>query len=235
MTGAAWRDFVLARPRTAKLATVRADGRPHVAPIWIDLDGDTVVFNTGADSVKGRNMRRQPRVMLCVDTTHHPSPLWCSRVWLSSSTTWTRCACGRRASAVAIWASTAPKSSGLATASRASSWCGSALRACAEKQASPTELLTNAAVELRIAARMRDLEAIALLDDPARVSTWSGAPGGLATVVLIHVPVTSGHWPKPASPRHPLHRLEHGHDAYRQSKHQSPVRQAQGGCAKGFT
>jgi PPOX class probable F420-dependent enzyme len=72
MTGAAWRDFVLARPRTAKLATVRADGRPHVAPIWIDLDGDTVVFNTGADSVKGRNMRREPRVMLCVDDESPP-------------------------------------------------------------------------------------------------------------------------------------------------------------------
>jgi PPOX class probable F420-dependent enzyme len=72
MSGAAWREFVLERPRTAKLATVRADGRPHVAPIWIDLDGDTVVFNTGADSVKGRNIRREPRVMLCVDDESPP-------------------------------------------------------------------------------------------------------------------------------------------------------------------
>ena len=27
-------------PRTGKLATVRADGRPHVAPVWYDLDDD---------------------------------------------------------------------------------------------------------------------------------------------------------------------------------------------------
>jgi nitroimidazol reductase NimA-like FMN-containing flavoprotein (pyridoxamine 5'-phosphate oxidase superfamily) len=33
------RGFLLDRARTAKLATVRADGRPHVAPIWYDLDG----------------------------------------------------------------------------------------------------------------------------------------------------------------------------------------------------
>lgn len=40
--------FLLEKPRTAKLATVRADGRPHVAPIWFDLDGDVMVFTTRA-------------------------------------------------------------------------------------------------------------------------------------------------------------------------------------------
>lgn len=38
--------FMLAQPRTAKLATVRADGRPHVAPIWFALDGDVLYFTT---------------------------------------------------------------------------------------------------------------------------------------------------------------------------------------------
>jgi len=52
---------------------VRADGRPHVAPIWFALDGDgSLVFNTGADTVKGRNLRRDPRVSLCVDDDTPP-------------------------------------------------------------------------------------------------------------------------------------------------------------------
>jgi PPOX class probable F420-dependent enzyme len=55
-------------PRTAKLATVRADGRPHVAPVWFDVDSDgTLVFNTGASTVKGRNLQRDPRASMCVD------------------------------------------------------------------------------------------------------------------------------------------------------------------------
>jgi len=37
---------------TAKLATVRKDGRPYVTPIWFDLDGDTLVFTTWHSSVK---------------------------------------------------------------------------------------------------------------------------------------------------------------------------------------
>jgi PPOX class probable F420-dependent enzyme len=55
-------------PRTAKLATVRADGRPHLAPVWYDVDSDdALVFNTGASTVKGRNLRRDPRASICVD------------------------------------------------------------------------------------------------------------------------------------------------------------------------
>src|SRR5690606_302593 len=64
--------FLAERPRTAKLATVRADGRPHVAPVWVALDGHSIVFNTGADSVKGRTLRRDPRAALCVDDEAPP-------------------------------------------------------------------------------------------------------------------------------------------------------------------
>lgn len=72
MTNAEYQSFMLDRARTASLATVRADGRPHVAPIWFDLDGDTIVFMTGEDTVKGRNMQRDPRVSLCVDDEQPP-------------------------------------------------------------------------------------------------------------------------------------------------------------------
>jgi PPOX class probable F420-dependent enzyme len=66
------RAFLMEGTRTGKLATVRADGRPHVVPIWFVLDGDTLVFNTGDSSVKAANMRRSPRVTLCVDDETPP-------------------------------------------------------------------------------------------------------------------------------------------------------------------
>ncbi len=58
--------------RTGKLATVQADGRPHVAPIWFVLDGTDLVFNTGADTAKGRALRRDPRAALTVDLEQPP-------------------------------------------------------------------------------------------------------------------------------------------------------------------
>jgi len=58
--------------RPAVLSTVRADGRPHVAPIWYDLDGDVLVFTTGAATVKGRNLQRDRRVALCVHDDQPP-------------------------------------------------------------------------------------------------------------------------------------------------------------------
>ncbi len=57
----------MAGTRTGILSTVRRDGRPHAAPIWFVLDGDDAVFNTGADTVKGRNLRRDARAVLTVD------------------------------------------------------------------------------------------------------------------------------------------------------------------------
>jgi PPOX class probable F420-dependent enzyme len=68
-----WREFVSdAPPRTAKLAVVRADGSPHVAPVWVDLDGDDIVFMTAADTLKGKAILRDPRVSLCWDDERPP-------------------------------------------------------------------------------------------------------------------------------------------------------------------
>ena len=72
MTDEEWRAFVSYGTRTGKLSTVRADGSPHVTPIWFVLDGDEVVFNTGKSSVKGRNLARDGRVALCVDDDRPP-------------------------------------------------------------------------------------------------------------------------------------------------------------------
>jgi len=68
-----WRDFIDALPaRTAKLAQVTAAGGPRVAPIWVALDGDDIVFTTGRDTAKGKALRRDPRVALCLDDERPP-------------------------------------------------------------------------------------------------------------------------------------------------------------------
>ncbi|MFE5818868.1 PPOX class F420-dependent oxidoreductase [Streptomyces sp. NPDC056479] len=72
MTDEEWRAFVSHGTRTAKLSTVRADGSPHVTPIWFVLDGEDLIFNTGKSSVKGRNLARDGRVALCVDDDRPP-------------------------------------------------------------------------------------------------------------------------------------------------------------------
>ncbi|MEU3983224.1 PPOX class F420-dependent oxidoreductase [Streptomyces sp. NPDC026672] len=72
MTDQEWRAFVSHGTRTGKLSTVRADGSPHVTPIWFLLDGDELVFNTGKETVKGHNLARDGRVALCVDDERPP-------------------------------------------------------------------------------------------------------------------------------------------------------------------
>jgi len=72
MTKAEYREFLLRGTKTGKLATVRKDGRPHVVPIWFDLDGDAVIFTTGGESLKYKNMKRDPRVSITIDDQTPP-------------------------------------------------------------------------------------------------------------------------------------------------------------------
>lgn len=68
-----WQSFVSAMPaRTGKLAVVRADGSPHIAPVWVDLDGDQIVFMTSAETIKGKSILRDGRVSLCFDDESPP-------------------------------------------------------------------------------------------------------------------------------------------------------------------
>jgi PPOX class probable F420-dependent enzyme len=64
--------FLAHGTRTGKVATTRADGRPHVAPIWFVLYGGDVVFMTGAETLKGKTLRRDPRAALVVDLEEPP-------------------------------------------------------------------------------------------------------------------------------------------------------------------
>jgi PPOX class probable F420-dependent enzyme len=72
MTPEQIQDFLSQGRRTGKVATTRSDGRPHLAPIWFILDGDDIVFMTGAETVKGKTLQRDPRAALVVDLEEPP-------------------------------------------------------------------------------------------------------------------------------------------------------------------
>jgi PPOX class probable F420-dependent enzyme len=56
----------------AAVATIRPDGTPHVTPVWVDYDGDRVVFNTATGRAKWRHMQRDPRVTIEVYSQEDP-------------------------------------------------------------------------------------------------------------------------------------------------------------------
>ena len=72
MTPEARRSFLMNGTRTAIIATVRPDGRPHAVPVGFVLDGDDVLFLTNEATVKGAAMQRDPRVTLVVDDETPP-------------------------------------------------------------------------------------------------------------------------------------------------------------------
>ncbi len=65
-------DFLSEGTRTGKLGYVARDGRPLIAPLWFVVDDGDLVFNTGGDTAKARALRRDPRVVLCVDDDRPP-------------------------------------------------------------------------------------------------------------------------------------------------------------------
>ena len=65
-------EFLTNGTRTGKLGYTAADGRPLVAPVWFVVEDGAVLFNTGKDTAKGRAIRRDPRLVLCVDLEESP-------------------------------------------------------------------------------------------------------------------------------------------------------------------
>jgi PPOX class probable F420-dependent enzyme len=63
-----WVEQELEAARNYWIATVSPDGRPHAAPVWgIWIDG-AVVFSTSPESRKGRNLARDPRVVIHLES-----------------------------------------------------------------------------------------------------------------------------------------------------------------------
>ena len=56
----------------AHLATVLPDGAPHNVPVYVGTRGDRIVFMTGPDSRKARNLRRDPRLALSIAPADNP-------------------------------------------------------------------------------------------------------------------------------------------------------------------
>ena len=54
------------------VVTFNADGKPQLTMVWLDVDGDEVLFNTAEGRLKPKNLRRDPRVMISVQDHNDP-------------------------------------------------------------------------------------------------------------------------------------------------------------------
>jgi PPOX class probable F420-dependent enzyme len=57
---------LLLAPNFATVGTLAADGSPQLSVVWVDWDGESVLFNTAAGRAKPRNLARDPRVSILV-------------------------------------------------------------------------------------------------------------------------------------------------------------------------
>ncbi len=68
---------LLSEPQLAHVATIEADGAPHVTPVWVDTDGEHIVFNTAKGRQKYVNIARYPVVAVSiVDKANDYRTLW---------------------------------------------------------------------------------------------------------------------------------------------------------------
>src|SRR4051812_22486091 len=57
--------------RFAVLATINPDGTPQQSAMWYELDGDEILMNSKVGRIKERNMRRDPRISICIEDDYH--------------------------------------------------------------------------------------------------------------------------------------------------------------------
>jgi PPOX class probable F420-dependent enzyme len=66
-----WKN-TLKKPILVHLTTLMPDGSPQASPVWVDVDGDTIVINSAQGRVKDKNMRRDPRVAISAVDPENP-------------------------------------------------------------------------------------------------------------------------------------------------------------------
>jgi PPOX class probable F420-dependent enzyme len=54
------------------VVTLGAGGKPQVSMVWMDVDGDDVLFNTAEGRVKPKNLRGNPRIIISVQDRNDP-------------------------------------------------------------------------------------------------------------------------------------------------------------------
>ncbi len=63
-----WAVERLERTRRFWLATARADGTPHLMPVWAVWTGVGLAFSTGRDTRKARNLAGRPRCSISTES-----------------------------------------------------------------------------------------------------------------------------------------------------------------------
>ena len=66
----------LSEPHVACLATNRADGFPHLSPIWFLYDGGFAFFALAQARIHLGNLRRDPRASLMIELDERPAHGW---------------------------------------------------------------------------------------------------------------------------------------------------------------
>jgi PPOX class probable F420-dependent enzyme len=65
-------DAFLGEPHIAVVATVTPAGAPHAMPVWYAWRNGQLLFHTGGDSKKMRNLRTNPRITAVIDSKVAP-------------------------------------------------------------------------------------------------------------------------------------------------------------------
>lgn len=65
-------DLFLSKKAFAHMATLMPDGWPQVTPVWCDYEDGRVLVNSARGRIKDRNVRREPRVTLCLSDPDDP-------------------------------------------------------------------------------------------------------------------------------------------------------------------
>jgi PPOX class probable F420-dependent enzyme len=56
----------------AHIATTMKDGSPQNTAVWVDIEGNNILFNTAEGRVKPRNLRRNPKVAISITDSENP-------------------------------------------------------------------------------------------------------------------------------------------------------------------
>ena len=67
-----WADERLTRSHDYWVATTRADGRPHLMPVWAVWDAGALWFSSSVGSSKARNLTADPRCSIATDSAWEP-------------------------------------------------------------------------------------------------------------------------------------------------------------------